>query len=328
MKVKVSELKQQIYQALTKAGYTRSEAENIGDVFLFGQMSGKTTHGIVRLFKGDDNILKNPGDGSIEVIEKSDKSAHVLGKRNAGVLVAHVGMDKALEIASKHKVGFVTTNGTHSTSGSLSYYLEQIALAGYIGIICARSEAFVAPFNSAEPLFGTNPIGFSFPTEGSPLIFDMGTSIISFGAIISATTTGDPIPPHSALDKDGNETTDPNKALEGSVLSFDNSYKGSGLSMMVEILGGVLASAGFIDLHKEDRWGNLIMVLSPELFMSLDTFKKRMTEFQNRMESAKTTDGNKLRLPGVNTLATRDQNLADDEIEIDDEILNEFYTYL
>lgn len=328
MKVKVSELKQQIYQALTKAGYTQSEAQKIGNVFHFGQVSGKTTHGIVRLFKGNDNTLEKPGDGEIEIIDKTDKSAHVLGKRNAGVLVAHIGMDKALEIASKQNVGFVTTNGTTLTSGSLSYYLEQIALAGYIGIIFARSEAFVAPFNSAEPLLGTNPIGFSFPTEAKPLIFDMGTSIISFGAIISAATTGDPIPVHTALDKDGNETNDPNKALDGSVYSFDNSYKGSGLSMMVEILGGVLAGAGFIDLHQEDGWGNLFMVLSPELFMPLDTFKKRMTEFRNRMESAKTTDGNKLRLPGVNTLATRDQNLADDEIEIDDEILNEFYTYL
>jgi len=328
MKVKVSELKQQIYRALTKAGYTQSEAEKIGDVFLFGQMSGKTTHGLVRLFKGDDNILQKPGEGPLEIIEKSDASAHVIGKRNAGVLVAHVGMDTALEIASRQKVGFVTTNGTYSTSGSLSYYLEQIALAGYIGIIFARSEAFVAPFNSAEALFGTNPIGFSFPTEGSPLIFDMGTSIISFGAIISAATTGDTIPAHTALDKEGKETTDPNKALEGSVYSFDNSYKGSGLSMIVEIFGGVLAGAGFIDLHQEDRWGNLFMVLSPELFMPLDTFKKRMTEFKDRMESAKTIDGEKLRLPGVNTLLIRDQNLADDEIEIEDEILNEFYTYL
>ncbi|HRO65693.1 MAG TPA: hypothetical protein PKU78_05715, partial [Candidatus Dojkabacteria bacterium] len=65
-----------------------------------------------------------------------------------------------------------------------------------------------------------------------------------------------------------------------------------------------------------------------ELFMSIDNFKSRMDEFINRVKNAKTKDGEKVRLPGMHTLAQRDENLIDDEIEIEDEILNEFYTYL
>lgn len=78
-----------------------------------------------------------------------------------------------------------------------------------------------------------------------------------------------------------------------------------------------------MDLYKEAGWGNFFMVFSPELFMPLDQFKSRMDEFIARMENAKTKDGEKTRLPGMKTLATRDENLLTGEIEVAEEVLTE-----
>lgn len=328
MKIKVSELENQVLKVLGKSGYSVEDAEMIKNVVMFGQMSGKLTHGIVRLFKGDLNLLENNGDEPYEVVEKTQNSAQIIAHHQPGILIGHIAMNKAIELAKKNKIAFVSTLGTLSTSGCLTYYLEQIARNNLIGIVMSQSAPFIAPFNSHEPLFGTNPMGYGFPTNGNPLLFDMATSAITYGDVLIASTTGKELPENIALDKSGNATTNPNEALEGSVLSFDNSYKGSGLAMIVEILAGVLAGSGFIDLHQEKDWGNLFIAISPELFMSTDEFKSRMDEFISRVETAKTNDGEKVRLPGMKTLATRDENLADDEIEIDDEILNEFYTYL
>lgn len=328
MKIKTTELEQNILSVLIKAGYSKEEAQMITDVLMFGELSGQPSHGINRLFKGDLNIIENRGNGSIEIIEKSGKSAVIKADKHPGVLVGQIGVRKALELAEKEGIGIVTTSGTFSSSGCLAYYLEQIASKGYIGILMSQSESFVSPFNSAEPLFGTNPIAFAFPTEKKPLVFDMATSNITFGSVLDASITGNKLPKNTALDKEGTFTTDPDEALAGSVLPFDNSYKGSGLGMVVEILAGLLTGGGFTDLHKEKGWGNFFMVFSPELFMPLDQFKARMDEFINRMKSAKTKDGQKLRLPGVNTLATRDENLLDEEIEIGDEIMKEFSKYL
>lgn len=328
MKVKVSKLRSQVLHVLQKAGYKNEDAEMITNVVMFGQMSGKLSHGIVRLFKGDLNLLENIGDKPYEIMDKSTNSAHIKAFRQPGILVGHLAMNKAIEIAKKNKIAFVTSNGTKSTSGCLTYYLEQIAQNDMIGIVMSQSASFIAPFNSKEPLFGTNPMGFGFPTHGKSLLFDMATTAITYGDVLIASTTGQQLPENIALDKSGNPTTNPNEALEGSVLSFDNSYKGSGLAMVVEILAGLLAGSGFIDLHQEDDWGNLFIAISPELFMPIEKFKNRMDEFISRIENAKSKDGNKVRLPGMRTLTTRDESLQDDEIEIGDEILNEFYKYL
>lgn len=328
MKVKVSELKNQVLKALKKAGYSEEDAEMIKNVVMFGQMSGKLTHGIVRLYKGDLNLLENIGDKPYEIVEKTQNSAQIIAHHQPGILIGHIAMNKAIELAKKNKIGFVSSLGTLSTSGCLTYYLEQITSNNLIGIVMSQSAPFIAPFNSHEPLFGTNPMGYGFPTNGKPLLFDMATSAITYGDVLIASTTGKQLPENIALDKSGNATINPNEALEGSVLSFDNSYKGSGLAMIVEILAGVLAGSSFIDLHQEKDWGNLFIAISPELFMSTDEFKTRMDEFINRVENAKTKDSVKVRLPGMHTLAQRDENLADNEIEVEDEILSEFYKYL
>lgn len=328
MKIKITELEQQILSVLTSSGYSEDEAQMITDVLMFGELSGQPSHGIARLVKGDLNIIENRGQGKIEINEKSQVSAVIKANKHPGVLVGQVAMRKSLELAEKEGIGMVTSSGTFSSSGCLAYYLEQIALKGYIGIVMSQSEAFVSPFNSAEPLFGTNPIGFAFPAEEKPLIFDMATSNITFGAVLNAAMAGKKLPENTALDKEGNFTTDPEKALEGSVLPFDNSYKGSGLGMIVEILAGLLTGGGFTHLYKDKGWGNFFMVFSPALFMPLDQFNARMGEFLKRMESAQTKDGARLRLPGIKTLVTRDENLARGEIDIDDVVLEEFKKYI
>lgn len=328
MKIKISDLEQKVMQALEKADYSAKYAEMIKNVVMFGQISGKTTHGVMRLYKGDVNTLKDHGEGKIEITDRTRNSAVVKANKHPGTLVGHLAMDKAIEIAGREKLALVTTSGTFSTSGCLTYYLEQIALKGYIGIIMSQSPSFIAPFNSSEALFGTNPMGFAFPTTDTPLLFDMATSNISFGALLSAASSGSVLPENVALDKDGNFTTDPNEALEGSVLSFDNSYKGSGLAMVIEILGGVLSGGSFIDLYQDEGWGNFFLVLSPELFMPLDQFKARMDQFVERLQNAKTKDDKELRLPGMNTLAMRDQNLLTGEIELPEEVLMELKKYL
>jgi len=152
----------------------------------------------------------------------------------------------------------------------------------------------------------------------------MATSNITFGAVLNAAMAGKKLPENTALDKEGNFTTDPEKALEGSALPFDNSYKGSGLGMVVETLAGLLTGGGgYTSLYKDKGWGNFFMVFSPELFMPRDQFKARMDEFLKRMENARTKDGQKLRLPGMSTLANRDRHIKEGKIEIADVSLAE-----
>jgi ureidoglycolate dehydrogenase (NAD+) len=68
----------------------------------------------------------------------------------------------------------------------------------------------------------------------------MATSAISNGTILQACATGASLPPNSALTKEGEPTTDPNRA---EILLPLGGPKGSGLGFMFEMLASVLATA-------------------------------------------------------------------------------------
>ncbi len=72
----------------------------------------------------------------------------------------------------------------------------------------------------------------------------MSPAVAARGKIRRAERRGETIPLGYALDAQGRPTTDPKAALAGVVLPIGG-YKGSGLSMLMDILGGVISGAAF-----------------------------------------------------------------------------------
>lgn len=321
MKILISELEQLVLQALQKK-YSKEDSRLIADVILFGELSGKKSHGVVRLISGTSSMLYQKPKKCVELISKTKLSTLIIGNDNPAMLVGSMATNEVIALAKEMGFGIVGTNTTHSTSGCLSYYLEQIALSGLIGIVMARSPLCISPFNSIERLFGTNPIGFSFPTSSQPVLLDIGGSVISWGELLKAKATHSTIPNNSAIDKEGNTTTDPEEAMEGSLLPFDRSYKSSGLTMVVEILAGVLPGAGFLDINNDyEGWGNIFLAISPTLLLDEAEFEKKMDQFVKRMKSSKTKDGTPIRISGERTLKTRNDTLKKGEVEVADELI-------
>jgi ureidoglycolate dehydrogenase (NAD+) len=81
---------------------------------------------------------------------------------------------------------------------------------------------------------GTNPLSIAVAGgERGPVVLDMGMGVISMGALVQARKTGRPVPAGSALDGQGEPTTDARKAAIPLPLGGP---KGSGLSLMIECL--------------------------------------------------------------------------------------------
>lgn len=317
MQIKIKGLEKLIKTALLKK-YDKEDTDLITDVVMFGELSGKTSHGIVRL----ESILSEKPKTMPQLIHKSRLSSFIEGNGNPGMLIGPLATKEVIRLAQKNDFGLVGSKGTFSSSGSLSFYLEKIAKENLIGIIMAQSPESTPPYGGIQPLFGTNPIGFGFPTKNKPLIFDMGTSAISFGAILEAKALGKKLPKNVALDKEGNITDDPNKAVDGATLPFDRSYKGAGLAMMVELMAGLWPGAWFTIHNKEAGWGNLFIAFSPELLMNLDEFKDKVTTMIETVRNSKTKDGLKVRISGEKTFKMRDENLKKGYLEIEDKLLD------
>lgn len=327
MKINISELRKLINKTVQTL-YTKDQAELITDVLMFGELSGRPSHGLLRLLKGNFGIFTPTKPGRIKVIKKTKVSILIEGNGNPGLLVAPIAMNEAIKLGKKYGIAVVGTKGSINSTGSLSYYCEKIAKENLICLILTHTSPFIAPFNSLEKLFGTNPIAFGIPSEKNPLIFDMSTGATTFGAIAAAKSQGKRLPENVAINNRGDITTDPDEAITGAIVPFDNSYKGSGLGMMIEILGGLLPGASFLGKNEKNGWGNLFLVFSPNLLTNLNQFKKDVKKFIETLKNSKTKDSLKVRIPGENTLKVRDQNLKKGSIDVNEETIEKINAYL
>ena len=153
------------------------------------------------------------------------------------------GLEKAEELLEQNTIVLLAVSHSHHC-GVLGQYVEQMARKGYIGFAFSNTPKAMAPFGGNAALFGTNPLAFACPYAEDPLVIDMALSKVARGKILNAKQKNESIPNDWALDKDGNATTDPEKALEGSLLPIAGA-KGTALALMVEIMSACLTASFF-----------------------------------------------------------------------------------
>lgn len=318
MLIKITELKDLIKKVILTE-YPENQAIIMTDIILFGELTGRKSHGLLRLLKNNYGIFDNVIEGKPEYVYKTKVSTVIDAKGNPGMFISPLAMKEVIRLAKENGIGIVGIKGYSSTTGAISYYCEKIAKENLICMIFPRAIPIISPFNAKKALFGTNPIAFGFPSEPHPIIFDMSTSAIAWGTVLKHKLEHTPLPEDVAIDETGNFTVDAQKAV--ATRAFEASYKGSGLAMIVEIFGGLLTGAGYEGLHKENGDGSLFLAFSPELLQNINEFKQNAKEFIETLRNVPTKDGKKIRIPGENTLTTRDKNIKKGEVEVNEEII-------
>jgi L-2-hydroxycarboxylate dehydrogenase (NAD+) len=291
MQVQIDDLKRVTLQVLARSGYPPDEAETILNILMYAQLRGNN-QGVVKLIGA--GMPRDKSAQPISVSRETKLSALLNGGRNSGMVVVSYAMKLALQKASEHGIGIVGTNNTNSSTGAIGYYASQIAQAGYIGLVFSGSGEYMAMYGSYEPIFGTNPLAFGIPSTGKPIVFDMATAAIARFGIVEAKTAGRTIPEGVAYDNAGQLTTDPTAALGGAIRAFGG-YKGASLALLVEVLTHPLVSTSpDKDRHKTD-WGNLLLVIDPELLVDGNTFKERVSKLTEQLKAAR-------KLPGIDEI--------------------------
>ena len=263
-------------------------------------------------------------DDEMQVEKDTPLSQLINGARNPAPLVAQIATDVVIEKATKNGFAIVGARNTFSSNGAQSYYAGRIAENDLIGIVCSRSPGSVAVFGSIDPLFGTNPIGFSFPTLNEPLVFDSATSAMTFYGLILADIKGEKLPEGITIDKNGNPTIEPKEVIDGgAILPFDKSYKGAGFGMVVELLAGPLINSAFLDYKTFDKeWGSTFIAISPNLLTDTNEFKQKVSDFiQTIKSSRKSPKAKSIRLPGESANELRIQAEQSGFVDVDDDVL-------
>jgi LDH2 family malate/lactate/ureidoglycolate dehydrogenase len=271
-------------------------------------LRGVDTHGIVRLPGYLDRIrrgLVNPAP-QLEPRRVAGAVAHLDGQNGLGFVVATRATQEAMDIARECGTGLVgVTRSTHY--GMAATYLLQAVENGLAALIFTNASPAMPPWGGRREMLGTSPFAAAVPNEGGvPFILDMAPSVAARGKIRKALREGRPIPEGYALDEAGRPTTDPAAALKGVVLPIAGP-KGAGLSMLMDILCGVLTGAAFAgevgDQYKRfDRpqgVGHFMLAIRPDLFMPAGDFAARMRHLVAEVKDNPRAEGfDEILMPG------------------------------
>jgi LDH2 family malate/lactate/ureidoglycolate dehydrogenase len=152
-----------------------------------------------------------------------------------------------------------------------------------IGLATTNALPTMAPWGGISKIVGINPLAIAIPADRQPpIVFDAAFSGSSHGKIRVYHRKSLPIPDDWAFDKQGQPTTDPAAALDGSLQPIGR-YKGTGLAIVMGILGSVLSGAAYgtelgdmVSGAKAGRDGQFLMALHVAAFEQPLRFKRRV----------------------------------------------------
>jgi len=233
-------------------------------------------------------------------------AATVDGQNGFGFVVGTRAMQEAIAIARELGVGVVSARRSTHFGMAASYVLQALD-AGLISLVFSNASPAMPPWGARTALLGTNPFAAGAPAgRHPPFLLDMSPAVAARGKIRRAERRGEKIPFGYALDADGHPTSDPKAALGGVVLPI-GTYKGSGLSMLMDIFGGVISGANYGgdvgDQYKAyDRpqdVGHFFLAMKPDLFVPDENYRERMDTLVERVHACSTAQGfDEVLMPG------------------------------
>jgi LDH2 family malate/lactate/ureidoglycolate dehydrogenase len=286
---------------LVAHGLTEQDATIMAGCLVRADLRGVDTHGLQFLPQYLDRVrrgLVNPKPNL--VVERATPMIGSLdGQNGYGFVVATKAMAAAIDMAKEFGVGIVSARrSTHF--GMAACYTLQALDAGLISFVFTNASRAMPPWGGREAFLGTSPFAAAAPSGMElPFDFDMSPAVAARGKIRRAARRGQKIPLGYALDAYGHATTDPNAALDGGVVLPIGGPKGSAISMLMDIMGGVMSGAAFggdvrnqfLDYDEPQNVGHFFMAMKPDLFIPKNEYLKRMDMLVQRVHAQPPAEG-------------------------------------
>ncbi|WP_207539627.1 Ldh family oxidoreductase [Sabulicella rubraurantiaca] len=284
MHIHAGALRQFVADLFGAADVSPDDAALVADTLVRADLWGHSSHGVLRAAWYLDRLASGAMRGRAKPEPIVDAGAIALWEAHdaIGQVTTRAAMLDAVRRAQTHGVGVVSVrNSNHH--GALGYFTRMAAEQGCIGLLTTNGSPAMAPWGGRRKLVGNNPWSIAAPAgRHAPMMLDIANTVVARGKIFLARQKGQPIPDHWAIDGDGRRTTDPVRALEGVILPMAE-HKGYAISMMMDVLSGVLSGSGILadvsgpyQAAKRSRCGHLVLALNIAAFGPLEAFNERM----------------------------------------------------
>jgi len=314
-RIPFEEVERQLANVLTRLGFSALRAQTCARLFAETTCDGVYTHGINRF----PRFVATIRNGSVLVDAEPKRTAGFGslerwdGRRGPGNLNAQAMMARAITLGREHGVGCVALGNTnHWMRGGT--YGWQAAAEGFVGLCWTNTMPNLPPWGGVEPVIGNNPLVIAVPRKAGPVVLDMAMSQFSYGALESYRKRGELLPVDGGFDAEGNLTRDP-AAIENSWRPLPVGYwKGSGLSIVLDMVAAMLALGRAthqlsLDPHFESGVSQMFLAINPQALgpecERADIVDGIVASLHN---SKAATEGKPVRYPGEQTLRIRAEN--------------------
>lgn len=304
MNVTFGQLKAVFEKVLLARGVSPHRASNCATMFAQTTEAGVFSHGINRF----PRFIQQIDHGDV-LVNAEAKPVARLGAieqwdagRSIGNLTAKSMMDRAMALADDFGIGLVALrNANHWMCGGS--YGRQAAEAGYIGICWTNSIAVMPPWGAKECRIGTNPLIIAIPDNPVTLI-DMSMSMFSYGKLEVSRLAGRQLPVDGGFDDDGQLTRDPAAVEKNRRILPMGYWKGSGLSIVLDMMATLLAdgaSVAEVTQDNSDEYGvsQIFLAIQPDRLIDLPTREAKLARIKEFIVNAERADEEiAIRLPG------------------------------
>jgi LDH2 family malate/lactate/ureidoglycolate dehydrogenase len=309
-RVPVEEMRTWITKIFTEAGETQDHSALVADNLLEAEMRGHISHGVDRI---PFYVQKVHGGGfkknaNMRILKEKASGFTLDADGGIGVVAGRMAMEECCKRAKTTGACFaVVRNGNHF--GIDGYYTLMALKHDMIGLSFCNTSPNMHIWGGADKVLGTNPISVSLPSNlEAPFYFDAATAVAAKGKVVVARDQGiKEVPDTWGVDKDGKVTTDPVQIITGGSVSPFGAYKGSHLSLLIDLLCGALAGSAFnmdtkelmSDWEHPQNVGFLFGALNVEAFTDLKLFKDLVTNQVKRLKASRKAVGfDEILMPG------------------------------
>jgi 3-dehydro-L-gulonate 2-dehydrogenase len=327
MRIPFEELVSQFERVLRKYHFSPERAQLCAQLFAENSRDGVYSHGLNRFPTFIEYIQK--GYVQLEASPQVEQSFGAWERWNGnlgpGNLNAYACMNRAIELAKLHGMSCVALNNTnHWMRGGT--YGWQAAEAHCIGICFTNTIPNMPPWGGKESRIENNPFIISIPRQQGHLVLDTAMSLYSYGKMDVYKRKHQPLPFDGGFDTAGNLTRDAEAILETRRPLPIGYWKGSGLSIMLDMLAAILSKGKAAkDIGQlESEYGlSQVFICFDALQADLPFIEQVTGELIAYIKSAAPMqEGDEIFYPGERTLLTRRDNL-EKGIPVDEEIWNQ-----
>ncbi|MDN3579437.1 3-dehydro-L-gulonate 2-dehydrogenase [Mucilaginibacter flavus] len=314
MRIPFHELKAEFKRVLLSLHFTDAKAEACATIFAENSRDGVYTHGLNRfptfvghvkggLVKPDEEPTKEGRFGALEQWN---------GNYGPGMLNARFCMDRAIALANESGIGCIAIKNTNHWMRAGTYGW-QAAEAGLIGICFTNTIANLPPWGGLDPRLGNNPLVIAVPRKEGHVVLDMAISQYSVGKLMQYKSKGEALPLPGGYDDEGNLSTDAAGILESKRILPVGFWKGSGLSLVLDLLATVLSggnsTAKITQSGAEAGVSQVFICIKPSSGQQTTSLIEEIIAYTKT--SAPENADSSISYPGENTLKTREKNLRE-----------------